>query len=347
MVVLVWRASRDWDQTIADYISQAEPVAEPGTPMTRLRASVIVVLIVAQALALTAGTLLYYKPVPDATPGMFQALDRTWVIGILTGILAALMTVVLIRMVQRGWRMTFEDMKAELSDEINEKARHLTVTRVAVIFGLARLSESRDTNTGHHLMRIRRYVDLLARRLRRETRELRDFITEEWIDDLCLSSALHDIGKVSVPDAILLKPGRLTEAEFEQIKKHTIVGGDCLKEIEQRLTDCNFLMLAREVAYAHHEWWNGAGYPTGLKERAIPLSARIVALADVYDALTTERPYKPALPHREAVKMIRSRRGTQFEPLVVDAFLAVEHEFDRLRRELASEESPRVYADAA
>jgi response regulator RpfG family c-di-GMP phosphodiesterase len=315
--------------------------------MTRLRASIVVLLIVAQALALTAGTLLYYKPVQDTAPGMLQALDRTWLVGILTGILAALITVVLIRMVQRGWRMTFEDMRTELSDEINEKARHLTVTRDAVIFGLARLSESRDTNTGHHLMRIKRYVDLLARRLRRETRELRDFITEEWIDDLCLSSALHDIGKVSVPDAILLKPGRLTESEFEQIKKHTLVGGDCLKEIEQRLTDCNFLMLAREIAYAHHEWWNGEGYPCGLKDRAIPLSARIVALADVYDALTTERPYKPAMPHREAVKMIRSRRGSQFEPLVVDAFLAVEHEFDRLRRELASEESPRVYADAA
>jgi response regulator RpfG family c-di-GMP phosphodiesterase len=315
-------------------------------PMSRLRASVIVVLVIAQALALTAGTLLYYKPVRNSS-GVFASLDRTWVVGILTGILAALMTVVLIRMVQRGWRLTFEDMKAELGDEINEKARHLTVTRDAVIFGLARLSESRDTNTGHHLMRIKRYVDLLARRLRRETRELRDFITEEWIDDLCLSSALHDIGKVSVPDAILLKPGRLTEDEFDQIKQHTLVGGDCLKEIEQRLTDCNFLMLAREVAYAHHEWWNGEGYPHGLKERAIPLSARIVALADVYDALTTERPYKPAMPHREAVKLIRARRGTQFEPLVVDAFLAVEHEFDRLRRELASEESPRVYADAA
>ena len=158
-------------------------------------------------------------------------------------------------------------------------------------------------------MRIRRYVDLLARRLRRETRELRELVTDQWIDDLCLSSALHDIGKVGVPDAVLLKPAKLTDLEFEQIKRHTVVGGDCLKEIEQRLSDCNFLMLAREIAYAHHEWWNGEGYPNHLKEHAIPLSARIVALADVYDALTTDRPYKPALAHKEAVKIIRGRRG--------------------------------------
>jgi response regulator RpfG family c-di-GMP phosphodiesterase len=314
--------------------------------MTKLRAGIILVLVIAQALALMAGTMLYYQPVKDGTTAPHM-LDRTWLIGVLMGVLAALMTAMLIRMVRQGCQITFEEMRTELSDEINKQARHLMTTRDAVIFGLARLSESRDSATGHHLMRIRRYVDLLARRLRRETRELRDFITDEWIDDLCLSSALHDIGKVSVPDAVLLKPGRLSQSEFEQIKLHTIVGGDCLKEIEQRLSDCNFLMLAREIAYAHHEWWNGEGYPNRLSGHAIPFSARIISLADVYDALTTARPYKPALPHREAVKIIRSRRGTQFEPLIVDAFMAVEHEFDRLRRELASDESPRVYADAA
>jgi response regulator RpfG family c-di-GMP phosphodiesterase len=315
--------------------------------MSKIRTGIILVLIVAQALALMAGTLLYYKPIKTQRMGEVQAVDSTWLVGVLTGVLAALMTVVLIRMVRHGCQLSFEQMKAELSDEIDNQARQLMATRDAVIFGLARLSESRDACTGHHLMRIRRYVDLLARRLRRETRELRELITEQWIDDLCLSSALHDIGKVGVPDAILLKPGRLTEPEFEQIKRHTVVGGDCLKEIEQRLSDCNFLMLAREIAYAHHEWWNGQGYPRGLRETAIPLAARIVALTDVYDALTTDRPYKPALAHREAVKIIRSRRGTQFEPLIVDAFLAVEHEFERLCRDLASAESPRVYADAA
>ncbi len=314
--------------------------------MSKLRAGIILVLVIAQALALMAGTLMYYRPVKPAS-GAMPVLDRTWVVGLLIGVLAALMTAVLIRMVRHGCQITFEEMKSELDDEINLQARHLMSTRDAVIFGLARLSESRDANTGHHLMRIRRYVDLLARRLRRETPELRELLTDQWIDDLCLSSALHDIGKVSVPDAILLKPGKLTPDEFEHIKQHTIVGGDCLKEIEQRLSDCNFLMLAREIAYSHHEWWNGEGYPNRLAGTAIPFSARIVTLADVYDALTTERPYKPALAHREVVKIIRSRRGTQFEPLMVDAFMAVEHEFDRLRRELASVESPRVYADAA
>jgi putative two-component system response regulator len=315
--------------------------------MSKLRAGIILVLVIAQALALMAGTLMYYRPVKSDGLAPANPFDRTWLVGLLVGVLAALMTAVLIRMVRHGCQITFEEMKSELGEEISLQARQLMATRDAVIFGLARLSESRDTCTGHHLMRIRRYVDLLARRLRRETPELRELITDQWIDDLCLSSALHDIGKVGVPDAILLKPGRLTPSEFEHIKQHTIIGGDCLKQLEQRLNDCNFLMLAREIAYAHHEWWDGQGYPRALSGTAIPLSARIVSLADVYDALTTERPYKPALSHREAAKLIRSRRGTQFEPLMVDAFVAVEHEFERLCRELASEESPRVYADAA
>ena len=315
------------------------------TDMTRIRSGIILVLIIAQALALMAGTLM--SPMGYDDLSSVPVTGRTWIVGLLVGVLAGLMTATLIRMVREGCQISFEEMRSELSDEINTQARQLMATRDAVIFGLARLSESRDASTGHHLMRIRHYVDLLARRLRRQSRELRDLITEQWIEDLCLSSALHDIGKVGVPDSILLKPGRLTPEEFEHIKRHTLVGGDCLRELEQRLSDCNYLVMAREIAYSHHEWWNGEGYPHRLKENAIPLSARIVALADVYDAMTTERPYKPALAHSEVVKAIRARRGTQFEPLIVDAFLAVEREFDRLRGELTSEESPRVYADAA
>jgi response regulator RpfG family c-di-GMP phosphodiesterase len=315
--------------------------------MSRMRMWIILALIMGQALALMAGTLLYYQPVFQAADGGPPAFDRTWLVGVLTGILAALWTAIVVRLVLRGCEASFASIKIKLDDEIRRQARDLMATRDAVIFGLAKLSESRDSQTGQHLLRIRRYVDMLARQLREDHPELRDLISDEWISDLGLSAALHDIGKVGVPDSILLKPGRLTPDEFEQIKRHTTIGGDCLYEIEKRLCESNFLMLGREIAYAHHEWWNGEGYPMALSGSDIPLSARIVAIADVYDALTTNRPYKPALPHPDAVRLIKNRYGTQFEPAMVDAFMKVEREFDRLRRELASDESPRVYADAA
>lgn len=312
--------------------------------MSKLRTWIILALILGQALALMAGTLLYYQPVTQAPIG---ALDRVWLWGVMMGVAAALWTAVLVRLVLKGCEAGFASIRRQLHEEIEKKSRHLMATRDAVIFGMAKLSESRDAQTGQHLLRIRRYVELLARQLREIVPSVRELFTDEWIADLGLSSALHDIGKVGVPDAILLKPGKLTQDEFEQIKRHTSIGGDCLFEIEQRLCDSNFLMLAREIAYAHHEWWNGDGYPAGLEGHNIPLSARIVALADVYDALTTDRPYKPALAHSEVVKIIRSRQGTHFEPSIVDAFMSVERDFDRLRQELASEESPRVHADAA
>ena len=315
--------------------------------MSRMRMWTILALIMGQALALMAGTLLYYQPVFQAADGGPPAFDRTWLVGVLTGVLAALWTAVVVRLVLRGCEAGFASVKVKLDNEIRRQARDLMATRDAVIFGLAKLSESRDAQTGQHLLRIRRYVDMLARQMREDHPELRDLISDEWIADLGLSAALHDIGKVGVPDSILLKPSRLTPDEFEQIKRHTTIGGDCLYEIEKRLCESNFLMLGREIAYAHHEWWNGEGYPMALAGSDIPLSARIVAIADVYDALTTNRPYKPALPHPDAVRLIKNRRGTQFEPDVVDAFMKIEREFDRLRRELASDESPRVYADAA
>jgi putative two-component system response regulator len=315
--------------------------------MSRNRTWLILMLIVGQGLALMAGTLLYYQPVQNAIQHGDPAFDRTWLVGILTGVLAAIWTAIVVRMVRQSCEANFALIEDRLQDEINRQSRQLVATRDAVIFGMARLSESRDTDTGQHLLRIRRYVDLLARQLRDESPRHRVIITDYWLADLGLSSALHDIGKVGVADSILLKPGKLTPDEFEEIKRHTTIGGDCLFEIEKRLCDCNFLVMAREIAYAHHEWWNGDGYPLGLAGEAIPLSARIVALADVYDALTAHRPYKPEMPHTHAVKIIRERSGTQFEPAIVDAFLAVEAQFDRLRRELASAESPRVYADAA
>ena len=154
------------------------------------------------------------------------------------------------------------------------------------------------------------------------------------MEDLHHSSILHDIGKVWVKDSILLKPGRLTEEEFAHIRRHAAKGGDIIRTIERRIGTPSYLRLGREIAYSHHEKWDGSGYPEGLKGENIPLSARITAVADVYDALTSKRPYKPAFDHDKAVSIIREGRGSHFEPDLVDIFLKLNLQFDKVRRNL-------------
>ena len=154
---------------------------------------------------------------------------------------------------------------------------------------------------------------------------------------LGISSVLHDIGKVGLEDTVLLKPGRLTDAERKQMQQHTLVAGDCLKEIELRLGASNFLQTAREIALHHHERWDGTGYPTGLAGEAIPLAARIVSIADVYDALRSKRVYKHSFPHEECVQAIRDGAGTQFDPELVEVFLEIETEFAAIARRFANE----------
>lgn len=213
----------------------------------------------------------------------------------------------------------------DLRTMVRRRSRSLVRARDAVIFGLAKLAESRDDDTGEHLERIREYVSILARELARSHPE----IDEEYIQRLEVTSSLHDVGKVGIPDSVLLKPGRLTSAEHDVIKTHTIIGGDCLLAIRDRMDDDGFLETACEIALAHHERWDGRGYPFGLKGAEIPLTARIVALADVYDALTTERVYKPALTHDAARDIIIQGAGTQFDPEIVDAFLRRQMEFQQ------------------
>jgi response regulator RpfG family c-di-GMP phosphodiesterase len=316
--------------------------------MSRIRAWLVLALIVGQGLALLTGSLIYENPVtsPVIREGWFHQ-NRAWIVGIMLGVLAALWTAMVARLVLQGCEGGFAKVKAQLDMELSRQFSDLMATRNAVIFGMARLSESRDVTTGQHLLRIRQYVEALARQLRNDWPKLRSFMNDAWIADLGLSSALHDIGKVGIPDSILLKPGKLSPKEQEEIRKHTWIGGDCLYAIEQQLGSSNFLNLGREIAYAHHEWWNGEGYPFGLKGENIPFAARIVAIADVYDALTTARPYKPALTHESAVGIITKRRGTQFDPKVVDSFMSIEKQFDAMRRSLAREDSPRVHAEAA
>ena len=225
-----------------------------------------------------------------------------------------------------------------------KQAQALVRTQETVIFGLAKLSDSRDADTGSHLERIAHYSSILAAALRRRP-EFREEVTPAFVQLIGISSALHDIGKVGVEDSILRKAGSLTTDERARMQCHTQIGTECLKEIERRLGSSNFLQMAREISSAHHEWWNGQGYPLGLAEEQIPLSARIVALADVYDALSCKRAYKEALPHSQCVAMIAEAAGTQFDARVVEVFLEIEDQFCRVAEQFRADAEPPNIAE--
>lgn len=223
---------------------------------------------------------------------------------------------------------TIEEQRNELiqSKDLFERSR------TGTILGLAKLAEYRDEDTGKHLERIREFSKIITQKLA-EKDEFKNYITQRYIDDIYLSSILHDIGKVAVPDSILLKPGKLDDDEFKQIKKHTIIGGDALLNIESQTDMKTFLTLGKEIAWYHHEKWDGTGYPKGISGSSIPLSARITAVADVYDALTSERPYKTAFSHKKARDIITEGRGSHFDPMIVDIFIELETDFNRIRFE--------------
>ena len=228
--------------------------------------------------------------------------------------------------------------RKEAETELLESYRKLHNARMATILGLAKLAEYRDEGTGTHLERIREYAKIIAEEMAKNPKYA-GHITPEFIDDIYQSSILHDIGKVGIPDAVLLKPGRLSDEEFDVIKRHTNLGGDAIKAIEMQIEGQSFLALGKEIAYNHHEKWDGSGYPRGLNGEDIPLSARIIALADVYDALTTKRFYKEAYTHEKSRQIIIDLKGTHFDPEVLDVFLALADEFDRIRLENLDEET--------
>jgi PAS domain S-box-containing protein len=228
-----------------------------------------------------------------------------------------------------------ERLKAEKKRRELENKLHYA--RAATILGLAKLSEYRDKGTGAHLERIREYAKIIAREMAGLS-AYKDYITKKYIEDIYQSSILHDIGKVGIQDSVLLKPGKLNSEEFDIIKRHTILGGDALAEIESQIEGRSFLILGKEIAYYHHEKWDGTGYPDGRKGEDIPLSARMVAIADVYDALTTKRFYKEAFTHEKSREIIVDLKGSHFDPDVVDAFLANEKNFSRICAEKRTEE---------
>ena len=230
----------------------------------------------------------------------------------------------------RRHNRVLEAINSGLEVEVAGRVRESLAARHSLIIGLAKLAEARDTDTGQHLERICTYSDLLAHQLRDTHPE----ITEVWMDNLRLAASLHDIGKVGIPDNVLLKPGKLTPEERLIIERHPAIGADTLLTVRERLGDDALLDLSLQVARSHHERWDGKGYPDKLAGVMIPLAARIVALADVYDALTSVRVYKPALSHADATAIIRDGRGSHFDPDVVAAFDRVAEEFARVREEM-------------
>ena len=223
-------------------------------------------------------------------------------------------------------------LRKELEHKSRELYERLHQAQKITILSLANLAEYRDIETGHHLERIMKYTEMLARTLS-DYGPFKSYISDDYIIDLVNSCPLHDIGKVGIPDSILHKPGILTPEEFNIMKKHTIIGGNTILKAENKISGRSYLNLGKEIAFYHHERWDGRGYPEGLRGNAIPLSSRIVAVADVYDALTTKRPYKEAFTHEYASQLICTSSNTHFDPYIVNAFSDCKSEFLRLKEE--------------
>jgi len=230
-----------------------------------------------------------------------------------------------------------DDYRRNLERMVKEQTVEIRQTRDIALLTLARLAESRDHETGRHLERMAEYSRLLAQAASREPSLGLVKITSEFVEHLYKSSPLHDIGKVGIPDAILRKPGPLAPEEMTIMQRHPEIGGDTLRDVLERYDGHRFLRMGMEIAYCHHEHWDGSGYPRGLAGPLIPLAARIVALADAYDTITSRRPYKTAFDHEEAVRRIARDRGKHFDPVLVDVFLRCHGEFAEIHGRLADQ----------
>ncbi|MES2298010.1 MAG: HD domain-containing phosphohydrolase [Pseudomonadota bacterium] len=223
-------------------------------------------------------------------------------------------------------RALLADQARHLEQLVATRTAELEQMHDATILAMASLAETRDSDTCNHIRRTQHYVVALARKLAQDARFGAE-LSEANIALLYRAAPLHDIGKVGVPEAILLKPGRLTDEEYEVMKMHTVYGRDAILDVEKHFgASSNFLRYAGQIAYSHQERWDGSGYPQGLKGEAIPLSARLMAVADVYDAMISRRVYKPAFTHETALELIRQGRGEHFDPDVVDAMLMIEEQ---------------------
>lgn len=244
---------------------------------------------------------------------------------------------------------SLQDQNLQLENLVSLRTRDLEARTLELehsqdltIFALGSIAETRDNETGNHIYRTSAYVELMVRRLA-ECSSWKDKVSAREWDMIWKSAPLHDIGKVGIPDHILLKPGKLTTEEFGVMKRHTTLGRDAIRAAEVRVkSEGSFLRVASEIAYGHHERWDGKGYPQGLAGRAIPLSARLMALADVYDALISKRVYKAAMPQEKAVDIIREGRASHFDPEITDTFLELADEFHVIALRFSDEEVQKL-----
>lgn len=253
--------------------------------------------------------LLFANGVATQTQSAAEQIATVAPFMAISGITAFVMTITIIVLIMQGNKRTYY---------------HKRVSRMQfnIITMMADIVENRDGNTGGHIKRTAKYVEIIARELTRR-KVFPDILTEKYVEDMIIAAPLHDIGKIHISDLILNKPGRLTDEEFAIMKTHTTAGGELLTHAIEELGESSYLKMALEMALYHHEWWNGKGYPHGISGDEIPLCARIMAVADVFDALTAKRCYKSAMPLEKALGIIREEIDTHFDPVVAEAFLDV------------------------
>ncbi|MGE5698675.1 MAG: CHASE2 domain-containing protein [Deltaproteobacteria bacterium] len=324
--------------TVIDNLLAEDPIAQPRWARGLQIFLVVVPGFLMTALLARARALWGLVAVVPATGGVW--LGAWWLLAGHRVFLSPLMPAATLALV---FSLLTSLRYHQADREMRERTRKLALTQDAVIQSLAALAETRHHETGGHIQRTRRYMRILAMRLRNHPR-FSGYMDDAAVDLLFRLAPLHDIGKVGVRDHILLKPSPLTPEEFEEMKKHTVYGSETIRQAQNFLGEDSFLQVADEIALSHHERWDGTGYPRGLREDEIPIPGRLMSVADAYDAIISARGYKPAMPHEEAVRILRDESGTHFDPDVVDAFLDTQEEFrqvaDRFGGEVVEPEPP-------
>lgn len=270
----------------------------------------------------TGSRLVIHQPVSGLEAAIGTTSASVLAASLLIGIPMILLTAGLAALLVGAHDKKMARWNSQLETMVAERTESLVRSHRTVLFGIAKLAEHRDNDTGKHVERMCIYSRILAERYASQF----GGIDEAWVGDVEIAAAMHDIGKVSIPDSILLKPGKLTEEEFDRMKLHASVGEEALMSVREEAEDTTLLDLGIEIAGGHHERWDGKGYPRGLAGTSIPLSARIVAVADVFDALMSKRPYKDAMPFDKVQTIIRESSGEHFDPQVVECFEAVADE---------------------
>lgn len=233
---------------------------------------------------------------------------------------------------EEKYRLELKRINQRLEEKVNTQVEQISAAQMATIFALSKLSESKDSDTGAHLERIREYCKVLAIHLSQKP-QFQGIIDSEFITSIYVASPLHDIGKVGIPDSILMKPDKLTSDEWAIMKTHPTIGADTLRAVLKQFPGNPIIQAGIDIAECHHERWDGSGYPNQIKGEDIPIAARILALADVYDALTTQRCYKEAFDNDHCRKLIVEGKGSHFDPIIVDAYLEIEDKYLSIREE--------------